>query len=790
MTDPGPSGGVSSGDVARYAYTPHPAQARAHEIAADEVLFGGAAGGGKSRWARAMCVLYCLRFPGIKVILFRRTFPDLRRSVEEPMLSELPRGLATYNRAEHTFTFRNGSRLELGHLQRETDVEKYQGAEYAMVAFEEVTHFTESQYLYMKSRLRVSGGVRAMLEAAGLRPRIIATGNPGGIGHLWVKGRFVDPAPAGRVFRVRPSPRDLNPGTRVFIPSRATDNPSLNPEYLQELDQLPPDLRAALRDGDWDRLSGTRFERWDRSAHVISPDLLPLTPGQGVRAVGVDYGSSAPFAALWGAKLSDNLVVVYRELYLKGLTPSQQAQAIADAEAEDERIPGARPLPIALDPSTWARAADKPLAPIRADLPPEGSIARAYHDRFPGQVVKAWNERVAGWALVDEHLRVRPDGLPRLLIYDTCVNLIRTLPALPRDKRRPEDVDCFVAGTLIRTPDGAVPVEQLRVGDLVETPTGPRRVLKAQPEARVPVARVDFSDGTHLVGTADHEIVVHGRGLVALKDMNIGDSVSTWLNLTPGTRSAIAGSLTAANLGAPTTPRPAGLSPSTAVHPCTATSTVTITAPSPTAGTSTTSTGTRRTTTPRTSKRSAPQTMPGITMPNAPSEWRSAVLSGWRLPRGAKCAGGQPPKCVPTPLREKRRALIVELLSRHEPGRAASTATTTASTRPDARRTYAPAPYAGPRSGGRSTESGPPERVATRVDGSYGVETVYALTVDDCALYYAADVLCTNTHAEDHAADSLRYLLAELAGKRQRRESDRSARGVQAETASMRDQAF
>ena len=640
--------------------------------------------------------------------------------------------------------------------------------------FEELTHFTESQYLYMKSRLRAAGPVRAMLEAAGLRPRMVSTGNPGSIGHLWVKARFVDPAPPGTVFRVKPSDRDRNPGTRVFIPARATDNPSLNAEYLQELDQLPPDLRAALRDGDWDRLSGVRFESWDRAVHVIRPEDLPLTPGQGLRAVGVDYGSSAPFAALWGAKLSDDLVVIYRELYLKGLTPRQQAEAIRAAEAEDERIPDARPIPIALDPSTWARAADKPLAQVRNGIPPEGSIARAYHDVFPGQVVKAWNERVAGWALLDEHLRVREDGLPRLLVYNTCTNLIRTLPAIPRDKRRPEDVDCFVAGTLIRTPDGAVPVEQLQVGDLVETPTGPQRVLKAHPEARVPVARVDFSDGTHLVGTADHEVVVHGRGLVALKDVNIGDSVSTWLNLTPATRSDIAGSLTAANLDAPTTPRPAGQSLSMAAHPYTATSTVTITGPSLTGGTSTTLTGTRRTTTPRTSKQSAPQITPGTTTPSAPSDWQRAALSGWRLPRGAKCAAGRPPKCAPTHLREKRRALIAGLLSRHEQGGSASTATTTASTRPDAGRTCAPAPYAGPYSAGRSTESVPPERVATRVDGSYGVETVYALTVDDCALYYANDVLCTNTHAEDHALDAARYLLAQLAGKH-RADPDRPA---------------
>lgn len=432
----------SGGSVVRYDYRPHPGpQTLAHRMAADEVLYGGAAGGGKSRWARAMAVQYALRFPGIRAIIFRRTFPDLRRSVEGPLQLEMPPGVAAYNKADHVWTFRNGSVLELGHLSRDTDVEKYQGAEYQLMVFEEVTHFTRDQYMYMKSRLRAAGPVREALAAAGLRPRMIATGNPGGVGHLWVKRRFIDPAPAGQVFRVRPTSEEQSPGTRLFIPAKARDNPSLDPEYQDRLDQLPPDLRAALRDGDWDRLSGVRFTRWQRPVHVIAPEDLPLTPGQGVRAVGVDYGSSAPFAALWGAKLSDDLVVVYRELYIKGLTPAQQAEAIRAAEAEGERIPGARPIPLALDPSMWARSPDRPLAPVHDATPPEGSIARAYHDVFPGQLVKAWNDRVHGWTMVDEALRIRDDGLPRLLIYDTCVNLIRTLPALPRDKTRPEDVD-------------------------------------------------------------------------------------------------------------------------------------------------------------------------------------------------------------------------------------------------------------------------------------------------------------------------------------------------------------
>ncbi|WBF78970.1 terminase large subunit [Arthrobacter phage Bolt007] len=425
-----------------YDYAPHPGpQTLAHTLAVDELLYGGAAGGGKSRWARAVLVEFCLSFPGVRAILFRRTFADLERSVVEPLLNEIPRELGKYNASKHQWRFVNGSILELGHLQKKTDQEKYQGAEYQMICFEEATHFTEEQYLYMKSRLRAAGRIRDLLLAAGLRPRFIATANPGGIGHHWVKGRFVDLAPAGRVFRVRPSLQEPNPGTRVYLPAKATDNPSLGSEYHDMLNSLPDATRKALRDGNWDALEGVRFPSFNRQVHVIEPEELPIPHGTATRAIGVDYGSAAPFAGLWGAKLSDNLVVVYREVYRTKLSPRQQARLLAESEAPGERLPN-RPIPLALDPSMWARSVNQPTAVAKTKGgPPPGSIAAQYQEEFGSAVVKAQNDRIGGAALVDDLLRVRDDGLPRLLIYSNCVNLIRTLPALPRDSKRPEDVE-------------------------------------------------------------------------------------------------------------------------------------------------------------------------------------------------------------------------------------------------------------------------------------------------------------------------------------------------------------
>jgi hypothetical protein len=426
----------------RYPYKPEPRQVLAHQLVADEMLYGGAAGGGKSEFLLASAVTMALAVPGSRSLILRRTFPDLDRSLIPRLLARIPKSIATYHSTKHVWTFRNGSVIELGHLQRENDVLQYQGAEYQLVCFDELTQFTEFQYTYLISRLRAAGEVRERLAQLGLRPRMLACTNPGGPGHHWVRIRFIDDNPPMRVWRPSATLEDPRPGTRVFIPASLADNPHLDDSYLDRLGGLDEMLRRALRDGDWDILEGVRFTNWRRAIHVIEPETLPIPLGGVTRAVGVDYGLSAPFAALWGAKLTDGLVVIYRELYEAGLTPREQAKAIQDAERPGERAMNRR-VPVALDPSTWARTAHttKSVKPVDPDEPPPGSIAEAYRKRLGSAVRKANNDRLAGAALVDDKLKVRGDGLPRILVYSTCTNLIRTLPALPRANTNPEDVD-------------------------------------------------------------------------------------------------------------------------------------------------------------------------------------------------------------------------------------------------------------------------------------------------------------------------------------------------------------
>ena len=411
-----------------YAYEPTERQALAHSIIVDELLYGGASGGGKSKWSRAEAVRLAVMVPGSRSILLRRTFPQLERSVVEPFRMEISRGMAGYHESKHIWKFQNGSIIELGHMQNENDYLNYLSAEYTLAIFEELTQFTEKQYRGILGRLRAAGAVAERMAELGLRPRAISTTNPSGIGHAWVKRRFVDPGIRFRPWQPGPSEDDENPGTRCYIPARLDDNPHMDPGYSKQLDRLDPVMRRAFRDGDWDILEGARFPQFRRDVHVVDPEQLPIPIVGFPRAVAVDYGISHHFAALWGTRLGDGLIVIYRELYEKDLTAQQQAEKVRDAEAEGERTP-TRPIPIVLDPATWARTVIYGHRSLDPTMPAVGSAAWFFRNTLGPAVKKARNDGLAGWALVDEHLRVRIDGLPRILIHSNCVNLIRVIPS-------------------------------------------------------------------------------------------------------------------------------------------------------------------------------------------------------------------------------------------------------------------------------------------------------------------------------------------------------------------------
>lgn len=256
-------------------WVPFPKQEIAADLAstADETLFGGAAGPGKTEWLMEYGIMQMEMFPGNRGIIFRRVFPSLNRSII-PRLKKKLKGRAKWNANEHTFTFDNDSVLECGSLQYADDVYNYQGTEYGWMGFEELTEFLEEQYEHMLTRLRA--------PADRVRPHVCSTTNPGGSGHRWVKRRFIKPDPKEdleqdqekpapmRVWRPRIVPGrhdpEFPPGTRVFVPATHQDNPKLlerDPTYISRVRAVSKrGLRLALEHGDWDAIDSIEGALW------------------------------------------------------------------------------------------------------------------------------------------------------------------------------------------------------------------------------------------------------------------------------------------------------------------------------------------------------------------------------------------------------------------------------------------------------------------------------------------------------------------------------------------------
>lgn len=368
------------------------------------IAYGGARGGGKSWAVRRKSVLLALRYPGARILLVRRTLPELKENHVRPLMSELG-GIAPYRESDHSFRFPNGSLIKLGFCAAESDVLQYQGQEYDFIFVDEATQLTEYQFMWIASCCR---GVN------GIPKRIYLTCNPGGIGHAWVKRLFID--------------RDYRPGEcaedYVFIPAKAEDNAVLrekDPGYLAWLDSLPDGQREAWRDGDWDAFLGQYFSEFRREFHVIAPFAIPKNWR---RYVTMDYGLDM-CAVLWIAAAPNGRYYVYKEIHRKDLT-------ISDAAAEILRVNNGEEIyEFLAPPDLWSR--QRETGRTTAEIFSEAGLF----------LTKTSNNRTAGWLAVKEELKLRmwEDGSkgPRLQIFTNCVHLIKDLPLLRHDDRDPTD---------------------------------------------------------------------------------------------------------------------------------------------------------------------------------------------------------------------------------------------------------------------------------------------------------------------------------------------------------------
>lgn len=424
------------------------------------IAFGGARGGGKSWAVRIKAALLCLNYAGIKVMIIRKTYPELQENHIVPMCEMLhcyddnkKNRIASYNDSKKNITFPNGSRILYRYCDNAKDAERFQGTEVDVLFIDEATHQSEEK---MKKLTACVRGVNAFPK------RIYLTCNPGGEGHAWVKRLFID-----KKYENNERPEDY-----TFIQSLVTDNKALmesNPDYIKQLEALPPKLRDAWLYGDWNVYEGQFFEEFkddpdhyeDRQfTHVIKPFDIP--DGWKIYR-SFDWGYNKPFSCGWWAV--DYEGVAYRILELYGCTktanegvkwtPPQVFAEIHKIETEHRWLKGKKIQGIA-DPAIWDAETGESIADTAAK-----------HQVY---FTQGDNKRLAGWMQVHYRMAFDENGYPMMYIFNNCKAFIRTIPLLQYDEHKVEDLDT----------DGEDHVADEVRYFLMSRPIAPR--VKAQPD--------------------------------------------------------------------------------------------------------------------------------------------------------------------------------------------------------------------------------------------------------------------------------------------------------------------
>lgn len=433
--------------------TLHPGpQWDAFNSTATEILYGGAAGGGKSHLIRVLHIASAISVPNLRTFIYRLTSDELRMNHLEGATS-LPamldpwiqRGLVTFNQQQMTFKFWNGSIITLRHMADQRKAGQAQGPDMHLVSFDELTHFDEKTYNWVRGRLRAPPPIPEGVPWT--FPRIVSGTNPGSTGHAWVKAAFIDMA---QPYEIRKMPKEEGGRLRQYIPAKVSDNPSLGEDYEDTLSGLgSPELVAAMRDGNWDIAVGARFAHLWSNKVMIRPFKIPRT-WKIIRSM--DWGSHKPYSIGWWAISngeqpvgSDDLPFFPRgtfvrigELYGWGGKPDvgtmEEAATVARKVADYEKARGWRVQPGGADPAIFKKESNQ----------------KSVHDYFARRrcrFVKAPagpGSRVTGWGIVDAMLSAtKRESLedPRMYAFENCHHFRRLMPIIASDRNDPEDVD-------------------------------------------------------------------------------------------------------------------------------------------------------------------------------------------------------------------------------------------------------------------------------------------------------------------------------------------------------------
>ena len=505
-------------------YEPTEKQTLFHRSAADEVLYGGAAGGGKSRAVVEDAMAMCLRYPGITCFLLRRTFPELQDTLLTEAEASIPKEIARYSKTNKEYLFPNRSLMKFRHCQHEKDRFRFAGAEIQGLYIDELTTFSDVIYTFLKTRLRAKSSLN-------IKPFVRCTSNPGGIGHGWVKSYFVDNREPTQIYPYRiwnSVDEQWEVRTRQYIPALPQDNPYISSDYIIELEQKPKAIRDALLLGKWDTFEGQAFEEWknnpnhyqDRiNTHVIDPFEIP---DHWKRYRAFDHGYSKPYAVLWFAVDEQGRVYLYRELYGCTGNPNEGTKDTVDVIADKilalekgEKIE----LGIA-DPAIWDSS--------------KGESIAAMHQR-KGVIWRGGNNRrVDGKMRFHNYLAMDNTGRPFFYVFKTCVNTTRTIPSLVYSQTKVEDVDtagedhCLVGDTLVHTDSGLTKIQDLagKTGKVLSSDGQCHDFFDCRrTQINVDVYTVTLADGSKVTATPNHKFMLTDGTWKELRELAEGDDV-------------------------------------------------------------------------------------------------------------------------------------------------------------------------------------------------------------------------------------------------------------------------
>lgn len=394
-------------------YIPLPWQWAFHAAArmADEddgpvdIGLGGARGPGKSHAVLSQAALDdCLRVDNLKGLFLRQTGTAAKESFDD-LVQKVVSGHTEFEKVSQVLKFPNGSRILLGGFKDEGDIDKYVGVEYDFIIVEELNQLTSEKYEKLRGSLRTS--------KPNWRPRMYTSFNPGGIGHEFVKARYIEPARNNKEVQTR------------FVGSTYKSNPYLNKEYVSYLEELQGDLGKAWREGEWDLFAGQYFSNWKRDQHVVKAFKIPES-WRKFRSI--DPSGRIGFTSCnWYALDSDGNAWVYREYYRTGMDHDEHAKEINRLSQEKDGTLEDYVYTV-IDTAAFAKAGYSE------------TIADIYNRHGVHGLIPAAKERVVGWNAVNFYLRWKEGIKPKLRIFENCKDMIRTIPQAQHDELHPEDV--------------------------------------------------------------------------------------------------------------------------------------------------------------------------------------------------------------------------------------------------------------------------------------------------------------------------------------------------------------